>query len=124
MEAMKAGLHPNMTHIPYRGAGQSVPALLGGHVQALFSAYPSLKGAVESNRVKLLATNGAERSPLAPDLPPLADVIPGFDLITLIGLYARTGTPPAVVQKIDAEAVAVLKQPALAPQFAGLGLVT
>ena len=63
MEAMKAALGLNMTHIPYRGTGQSVPALFGGHVQALFSAYPSLKGAVESNRVKLLATNGAE--PLA-----------------------------------------------------------
>ena len=122
MEAMKAALHLNMTHIPYRGTGQSVPALLGGHVQALFSAYPSLKGAVESNRVKLLATNGAERSPLAPDLPPLADVIPGFDLITLIGLYARAGTPPAVVQKIAAEAVAIVKQPDVAPQFAVLGM--
>jgi tripartite-type tricarboxylate transporter receptor subunit TctC len=122
MEAMKAALHLNMTHIPYRGTGQSVPALLGGHVQALFSAYPSLKGAVESNRVKLLATNGAERSPLAPDLPPLADVIPGFDLITLIGLYARAGTPPAVVQKIAAEAVAIVKPPDVAPQFAVLGM--
>jgi tripartite-type tricarboxylate transporter receptor subunit TctC len=57
MEAMKAALHLNMTHIPYRGTGQSVPALLGGHVQVLFSAYPSLKGAVESGRVRLLATN-------------------------------------------------------------------
>jgi tripartite-type tricarboxylate transporter receptor subunit TctC len=65
MEAVKAALHLDMTHVPYRGTGQSVPALLGGHVQALFSAYPSLKGAVESNRVRLIANNGAQRSPLA-----------------------------------------------------------
>jgi tripartite-type tricarboxylate transporter receptor subunit TctC len=122
MEAVKAALHLNMTHVPYRGTGQSVPALLGGHVQALFSAYPSLKGAVESNRVKLIATNGAQRSPLAPDVPSLAEVIPGFNLITLIGIYARTGTPPAVVQKIAAETVAIVKEPEVVPQFAALGM--
>jgi tripartite-type tricarboxylate transporter receptor subunit TctC len=122
MEAVKAALHLNMTHVPYRGTGQSVPALLGGHVQALFSAYPSLKGAVEGNRVKLIATNGAQRSPLAPEVPSLAEVIPGFDLITLIGIYARTGTSPAVVQKIAAETVAIVKEPEVVPQFAALGM--
>ena len=49
MEAMKAALGLNMTHVPYRGTGQSVPALLGGHVQVLFSAYPSLAAAVETS---------------------------------------------------------------------------
>ena len=122
MEAMKSALQLNMTHVPYRGTGQSVPALLGGHVQVLFSAYPSLKGAAETNRVRLIATNSAQRSPLAPDVPPLADVIPGFDLITLIGAYGRAGTPAAVVQKIAAEAVAIVKQPDVVPQFAALGM--
>ena len=56
MEGVKAALNLQMTHVPYRGTGQSVPALLGGHVQVLFSAYPSLAGAVESKKVKLLAT--------------------------------------------------------------------
>ena len=88
----------------------------------LFSAYPSLKGAVETNRVKLIATNGAQRSPLAPDVPSLAEVIPGFDLITLIGAYARAGTPPAVVRKIALEAVAIVKQPDVVPHFAALGM--
>jgi tripartite-type tricarboxylate transporter receptor subunit TctC len=122
MEAFNAALHLKMTHIPYRGTGQSVPALLGGHVQALFSAYTSLKGAVESSRVKLIATNGAQRSTLAPEVPSLAEIIPGFDLITLIGIYARTGTPSAVVQKIAAESVAAVQQPDVVPQFAVLGM--
>jgi tripartite-type tricarboxylate transporter receptor subunit TctC len=122
MEAMKSALNLQMTHVPYRGTGQSVPALLGGHVQALFSAYPSLKGAVETNRVRLLATNGAQRSPLAPDVPSLAEVIPGFDLITLIGMYARAGTPSPIVQKVAGEAVAVVQQGDVAPQFAALGM--
>jgi tripartite-type tricarboxylate transporter receptor subunit TctC len=122
MEAMKSALDLEITHVPYRGSGQSVPALLGGHVQALFSAYPALRGAIETKRVRLLATNAAQRSPLAPELPPLAEVIPGFDLITLIGVYARTGTPPAIVHKIATEAIAVVKQADVVPQFAALGM--
>lgn len=122
MEAMKSALHLEITHVPYRGSGQSVPALLGGHVQALFSAYPALRGAIETKRVRLLATNAAQRSPLAPELPPLADLIPGFDLITLIGMYARTGTPPAIFHKIATEAIAVVKQADVVPQFAALGM--
>ena len=78
MEALKAALGLQMTHIPYRGTGQSVPALLGGHVQVLFSAYPSLAGAIADKRVKLLATNGAQPSPQAPDVPPIADGDPGL----------------------------------------------
>jgi tripartite-type tricarboxylate transporter receptor subunit TctC len=78
MEALKASLKLEMTHIPYRGTGQSVPALLGGHVQVLFSAYPSLVGAVESKKVKLLANNGASRWFQAPDVPPIAEIIPGL----------------------------------------------
>ena len=96
--------------------------LTTGHVQALFSAYPSLKGAVESNRVKLIATNGAQRSPLAPDVPSLAEVIPGFNLITLIGIYARTGTPPAIMQKIASEVAAIVKEPEIVKQFATAGI--
>lgn len=122
MEAMKAALQLNMTHVPYRGTGQSVPALLGGHVQVLFSAYPSLSGAMDSKRVKVIAMNGPRPSPLAPDVPPLAEVIPGFDLTTLVGIYARTGTPPGVVQKIAAEAATIMQQPDVVPRFAALGM--
>ena len=71
MEAREGGAQSQMTHIPYRGTGQSVPALLGGHVQVLFSAYPSLVGAVESKKVKLLAHNGS--GPLVPGAGRAAD---------------------------------------------------
>ena len=100
MEAMKAALGLQMTHIPYRGTGQSVPALLGGHVQVLFSAYPSLAGAIADKRVKLLATNGAQPSPQAPDVPPIATVIPGYRSCLHRRLFVRTGTPPAIVKKL------------------------
>lgn len=122
MEALKSALGLNMTHIPYRGTGQSVPALLGGHVQVLFSAYPSIAAAVADKRVKLLATNGAQPSPQAPDAPPIATVVPGYDLTILAGLFARAGTPPAIVDKLAAAAIAVVNMPEAKKQMEGAGI--
>ncbi len=124
MEAVKAELKLQMTHIPYRGTGQSVPALLGGHVQVLFSAYPSLVGAVEGKKVKLLAHNGPGRSFQAPDVPPIADVIPGFDLTNIVGIFGKPGIPQAVLDKIAAEAVAAVNSPEAKRQFAAAGIQT
>jgi len=122
MEAMKASLGLNMTHVPYRGTGQSVPALLGGHVQVLFSAYPSLAGALADKRIRLLATNGAQPSPQALDVPPIASLIPGYDLATMVGLFARAGTPPAITDKLAAAAIAVVKMPETRKQMDGAGI--
>ena len=122
MEAVKAALKLEMTHVPFRGTGQSVPALLGGHVDVLFSAYPSLSGAVTTNSVKLIATNGAKRSPQAPDLPPLADVIPGFDFAPIVGILGPAGTPAPVIQKIAAEAVAAVADPEIVRKLMAVGI--
>ena len=122
MEAMKAALKLDMTHIPYRGTGQSVPALIGGHVQVLFSAYPSLVGAVESKKVKLLANNGPGRWFQALDVPPVSEVIPGYDLATIVGLFARPGLPQAVTDKITAEAIAAANSPEARKQLTAAGI--
>lgn len=122
MEAVSAALKIKMTHVPFKGTGESVPALLGGHVDLLFSAYPSLSGAIETKKVTLLATNGPQRSPQAPDAPPVADFIPGFDFAPVIGIFARTGTPDAIVQKIAAEVAVIVKQPEVIKQFATAGI--
>ncbi len=122
MEAIKAALKLDMTHVPFKGTGESVPALLGGHVDVLFSAFPSLSGAIATHKVTLLATNGALRSPQAPDAPPVADFIPGFDFAPVIGLFARAGTPPAIVDKFAAEAVATVKEPEVIKALAVTGV--
>jgi len=122
MEAMNASLKLTMTHVPFKGTGESVPALLGGHIEVLFSAYPSLSGAADGNQVRLLATNGAQRSAQAPSLPSLAEFIPGFDFAPVIGIFGRTDTPPAVVQRITAEALAAVSDPTLIKQMAIVGV--
>jgi tripartite-type tricarboxylate transporter receptor subunit TctC len=122
MEAMNASLKLAITHVPFKGTGESVPALLGGHIEVLFSAYPSLSGAADANQVKLLATNGAERSVQAPHLPSLSEFVPGFDFAPVIGIFGRSGMAPAIAQKIAAEAVAAVQEPDLIRQLAVVGV--
>ena len=122
MEALKASLGLNMTHVPFKGTSESVPALLGGHVDVAFSAYPSLSGAVGTKNITLLATNGAKRSAMAPDVPAIAEFIPGFAFAPIIGIYARTGTPPAILQKIASEVAATVKEPEIIKAFEKTGI--
>ena len=122
MEAMKSALHLNITHVPYRGTSQAVPALLGNHVQVLWASYPNLKAGVEGGKIRLLANNGLGHSPLLPELPPLADIIPGFDMVSVIGVYGRTDTPDPIVRKIAAEASAIMKDPEMKSTLAPLGM--
>jgi len=122
MEAMNASLKLAMAHVPFKGTGESVPALLGGHIEVLFSAYPSLSGAADGNQVRLLATNGARRSVQAPNLPSLAEFIPGFDFAPVIGIFGRSGTPAMIVRKIVAEALSVLGEPDTMRQLAVVGV--
>ena len=122
MEAMNSSLELSMTHVPFKGTGESVPALLGGHIDLLFSAYPSLSGAAASNQVRLLATNGANRSAQAPNLPSLSEFVSGFDFAPVIGIFGRSDVALAVVQKIAAEALAAVKEPDLIRQLAAVGV--
>ena len=111
IEAMKAALGLDMVHVPFKGTGQSVPALVGGQVEALMSAYPSLSGFVKDGRVRMLAANSEQRSAQAPDLPAIAERIPGFDFAPIVGVLAPVGTPPEILQKIASEVSAIAKLP-------------
>jgi tripartite-type tricarboxylate transporter receptor subunit TctC len=122
MEAMKSALHLDIAHVPFRGTSQAVPALLGNHVQVLWASYPNLKAGVEAGKIRLLANNGLGRSPLLPEVPALADIIPGFDMVSVIGVYGRAGTPEAIVRRIAADASAVMKEPEMEQALAPLGM--
>jgi tripartite-type tricarboxylate transporter receptor subunit TctC len=77
MEALKAALNLDIRHVPFRGSGQSTPALVGGQVHVSVAALPSIAGFVKNNQVKILASNALTRSPHAPDIPTVAETIPG-----------------------------------------------
>ena len=122
-EAMKAALGLDLLHVPFKGTGQSIPALVGNQVTAAFSAMPSLAGFVKQGKLKLLAVNSAKRSPLAPDLPTIAELaIPGFDFAPTIGFSGPAGIPPAIAAKIGADVAAVVHDPALKDHMDKLGI--
>lgn len=109
MEAMKSALGIDVVHVPFKGTGQSVPALIGGQVDVAFSALPSVSGFVKANQIKLLATNAGKRSPQEPQVPAIAEIVPGFDFAVIVGVLAATGTPAAVIERISAEMDKVAK---------------
>ncbi len=122
MEAMMSELGLKLSHIPYKGSGESVTALRGGHIDLVFASYAALIPAVKSQQAKLIASNGAQRSSQAPEVPVIADIIPGFDLSVTQSLYARAGTPADIVNKIAAEIAAVVKLPGVVEKFAVAGI--
>ena len=98
------------------------PRLAGAFGGGLGVAYPSLVGFVKDGRVKLIATNAAQRSSLAPDLPAISELVPGFDFAPIVGVLAPAGTPAGIMQKIATEVVAVSKMPEVIQQMAAAGI--
>ncbi|HWH81643.1 MAG TPA: tripartite tricarboxylate transporter substrate binding protein [Burkholderiaceae bacterium] len=111
MEALKAALGLDIVHVPYKGSSASVPALVGQQVDMVFSAYPSIAGFVKSGQVRLVAVNSAQRSPLAPEVPTVAETIKGFDYAPIVILLALHGTPPEAIKRMSDEVAKIAKHP-------------
>jgi len=123
MEVLKSALGLNIVHIPYKGTGQSIPALVSGDVALAYAALPSIAAHVKAGRVKLLAVSTAGRSPTAPDVPTVAELgVPGYDFAPEIGLLAPAGTPPANVARMSQEVAKALRSPEVTQRFAQLDI--
>jgi tripartite-type tricarboxylate transporter receptor subunit TctC len=100
-------------HIPYKGASAALPDLMGGNVDFYMSSVPSVQGHVASGKLRALAVTSLKRSPVFPDTPTVAETFPGFNAVTWFGILAPAGTPQPIVQKLNAEINAVLKDPSV-----------
>jgi tripartite-type tricarboxylate transporter receptor subunit TctC len=117
MEALKHALSLDIRHVPFRGSGQSTPALVGGQVDFSVAALPSMLGFYNNNQVRLLASNAATRSPQAPNVPAIAETVPSFDFSVAIGVLAAAGTPQYAIDRISKEIAEVVKNPDLIKTF-------
>jgi tripartite-type tricarboxylate transporter receptor subunit TctC len=122
MEALKADLDLDIRHVPFRGSGQSVPALVGGQVDFLFAALPSMLGFVKNDQVRLIASNSPKRSPQAPDVAAIAEVLPGFDFSVSVGVIGRAGTSAEAIRKLSDEIALAVKQPDVIDKFKNGGI--
>ena len=111
----------SMKHIPYKGAGPAITDLLGGQVDVLFDNMPSIIGHIRSGAVRALAVTSAERSPALPDVPTVADTVPGYEASAWFGVAVPKGTPPAVIARLNREVNAALADPGMRAKLADLG---
>lgn len=110
-EMLKAMSGTYVVHVAYRGMGPAVTDLAGNQVQLLIGSGPSLMPHVRSGRIRAIGITSAAPSPIAPDLTPMASVIPGYDFELWWGLLAPAGTPPELVGRLNAEVNRVIGTP-------------
>jgi tripartite-type tricarboxylate transporter receptor subunit TctC len=122
MEFLSLSLGLKLIHVPYKGTGQSVPALLAGQVPMILSGYPTVAAHAKDGRIKLLAITSLKRSELATSVPTIAETIPGFDFAPTFGLFAPKGTPQEVLTKIGADVAEVLKLQDVTTRMKSLGI--
>ena len=113
-EMLKSAAGIDMVHVPYKGSGSVMPDLLGGHVNALFAAMPTVTGYIRDNKLRALAVTTPRRFRGLPNVPTVAESgYPGFDLSTWFGILAPAGTPKPIIDRVQAEVVKALKDPAV-----------
>ncbi len=111
-----------MTHVPYKGTALAVPDLMSGQVSILFDNIVSAQPHMKSGKLKMLGISGAKRSPLAPELPTVAESgVPGFASDTYFGVFVPAGTSADVVTRLNAEINKVLQMPDFKERLATLG---
>ena len=111
----------NMVHVPYRGGGPALNDLLGGQVQVYFAISAGAIGYISAGKLRALAVTTAARSELLPDIPTIAEFLPGYEASAWLVLGAPRGTPTEIVEKLNKEIDAALADPKLRARLAGLG---
>jgi tripartite-type tricarboxylate transporter receptor subunit TctC len=122
MELFKTMANVQLQHIPYKGSGPAIAAILGGEVQIMFELMPSAMPHVKSGRMRALAVTSRERSPVMPELPTVAESgLPGYEVGSWFALCAPGKTPKAVIDKISADVGAAVKSADMQSRILGLG---
>ena len=114
-----------LTHVPYKGSAPAITDVVAGHVQLMFDTVMSALPHVQAGKLRALAVSGAERAPVAPDVPTIAEAaLPGYEAIAWNGLFAPAGTPRAIIDQLNAEVVKALQSEKVKEQLASLGATT
>jgi tripartite-type tricarboxylate transporter receptor subunit TctC len=111
----------DMKHIPYKGAGPAITDLISGQVDVLFDNMPSIIGHIRAGSVRALGVTTAQRSPALPDVPAVAETVPGYEASAWFGAAAPKGTPQAAIDRLNREINAALADPAMKAKLADLG---
>ncbi|MGH8617705.1 MAG: Bug family tripartite tricarboxylate transporter substrate binding protein [Burkholderiales bacterium] len=122
-EVLNKNTGADLLHVPYRGAGPARMDVVERQVDVAFDDLGPALAAARAGKVRVLATTGKDRSPLAPDVPTIAETFPGVFVDNWIGVFVRSGTPKAAVDRLNAAFAEAVKDPAVAKTMAAQSLV-
>jgi tripartite-type tricarboxylate transporter receptor subunit TctC len=111
----------DMIHVPYRGGALALTDMIGGQVQVMFDNIPTAAEMVRGGKLRGLAVTGETRSEILPELPTVADFVPGYEATSWYGLGAPKGTPAEIIDRLNGEVVTILADPKLRSRFLELG---
>lgn len=112
-----------MTHVSYRGIGPAITDLMSGQIQMTIASFPSIHGQVKAGKVRALAVTSPARSPFAPDLPPVAQTVPGYSVELWWGIYAPGGMAAGMIEALNREIGAIVAEKEMQDRFAQEGAV-
>ena len=122
VELFKMTVGVDMTHVPYKGSGPAITAILGREVDLMFDAIGSSLPQIQAGRFRALAVTTATRSPVLPGVPTVQEAgVPGFDVSVWYGVFAAAGTPQPIVQKLNAEFIRAMNVPEVKERVEALG---
>ena len=120
-EMLKIMAGIDIVHVPYKGTSPAITDVMGGQVQFMFNSMPAVWPLAKAGKLRAIAHGGTKRSPAAPNVPTVAESIPGFQCQTWYALLAPRGIPPAVLQKVNQEVVKMLNDPGFAKRLSDQG---
>ena len=120
-ELFKSMTGCNMLHVPYKGAGPALPALIAGEVHVMFDNLPSSMPHIKSGRLHALAVTSAKRDPTLPDVPTVGETVKGYEATAWFGIGMPKGSPREAIDKINATVNAALADPGMLKRYADLG---
>ena len=121
-ELFKAQAGVFVTHIPYKGTALAIPDLISGKIDVLFDSLPTGMPHVRDGRLRALGVTTLKRSPLAPELPPIADTLPGYESNTWFGFYGPKNLPADIVARVNKAANEAVADPEVKDKLARLGI--
>ncbi len=108
--------------VPYKGSAPGTTDLLAGNVQFMFNALPSMLPHIQAGKIRALGVTSAKRSAQMPDVPPIKEAVPGYEVTTWYSFVAPAGTPKAVVEKLNREISAIVEAPEMKERLKGQGV--
>jgi tripartite-type tricarboxylate transporter receptor subunit TctC len=120
-ELLKSMAGIDAVHVPFNGSPPAVLSTVQGETQMIFAVMQPLQAQIQAGKLRPIAVTTPKRFPLLPDLPAIAETYPGFEALAWNGLVVPAGTPPAIIQKINAEVGAILKDPEIVKKMNGFG---